>query len=197
MNLNVSPKENRTLKQALDQHLKKLGTTEASYTDRWYWMRIPPFSIPVFNFKARQKGIKFHDLHHVLTGYKPNFLGEAEISAWEMASGWGNHPFAIFYALLAIPTGMLISPRAVLKAFLKGKRNKNLYQEKELNSWMELTVEQARKKLKIDGRTNLKGNWKDYLELAGWVIAGFATLMITGTVWFLPWMVGNRFLSKA
>ncbi|HEY6338827.1 MAG TPA: hypothetical protein VIW68_10060 [Candidatus Sulfotelmatobacter sp.] len=31
-----------------------------------------------------------HDLHHVATGYDASFIGEAEISTFELRSGWGT-----------------------------------------------------------------------------------------------------------
>jgi hypothetical protein len=38
------------------------------------------------NSDARRKAVVLHDLHHVATGYKTDWTGEAEISAREIAS---------------------------------------------------------------------------------------------------------------
>jgi len=39
--------------------------------------------------RARQ-ATALHDLHHVLTGYGADFVGEFEISAWEVGAGLGS-----------------------------------------------------------------------------------------------------------
>lgn len=41
---------------------------------------------PVPNIKARRKYLKFHDIHHIITEYGIDRIGESEVSAWELGS---------------------------------------------------------------------------------------------------------------
>ena len=56
------------------------------------------------NFDARRKAVLKHDVHHLVTGYPSILKGEAEISAWEIASGCTNY----WAALLLDSQGLLI-----------------------------------------------------------------------------------------
>ena len=39
------------------------------------------------NTDSRKRAVPLHDLHHILTGYKTDWMGEAEIGAWELRAG--------------------------------------------------------------------------------------------------------------
>jgi hypothetical protein len=56
------------------------------------WVRVESRPIPFFvpNPACRVAAAKLHDLHHVATGYGVDWPGEAEIAAWEIASGCGR-----------------------------------------------------------------------------------------------------------
>lgn len=82
---------------------------------------------PVPNIKARMKYLKFHDLHHIMSGYGIDRIGESEISAWELGSRSCRKPIISIMNLFALSTGYILSPSKVTKAFYRGCRSKNLY----------------------------------------------------------------------
>ena len=81
------------------------------------------------NFDARRKAVIKHDVHHIATGYTSTFKGETEISAWEIASGCRHYWVAWVLDMQAVMMGMLFNPAGVYRAFVKGRRTKNLYRD--------------------------------------------------------------------
>lgn len=81
------------------------------------------------NFDARRKAVFKHDVHHIATGYTSTFKGETEISAWEIASGCRHYWVAWVLDMQAVMMGMLFNPAGVYRAFVKGRRTKNLYRD--------------------------------------------------------------------
>ena len=49
--------------------------------------------------------MRYHDLHHILTEYDTTWTGEAEVSAWELATGCKNYLAAWILDGLIIPLG--------------------------------------------------------------------------------------------
>ena len=43
--------------------------------------------VPLPNIETRRRYLKFHDLHHLITGYSVGRIGEGEVSAWELGTG--------------------------------------------------------------------------------------------------------------
>jgi hypothetical protein len=82
---------------------------------------------PVPNINARKKYIAFHDLHHIMSGYGIDRVGESEVSAWELGSRSCRKPIIMVMNLFALSTGFILEPRRVITAFFRGCRSKNLY----------------------------------------------------------------------
>ncbi|RZJ72860.1 hypothetical protein [Flavobacterium sp.] len=82
---------------------------------------------PVPNIRARKKYLKFHDLHHIMTEYGIDRVGESEISAWELGSRSCRKPLISVMNLFALSTGFVLKPKRVIAAFYGGCRSKNLY----------------------------------------------------------------------
>jgi hypothetical protein len=82
---------------------------------------------PVHNINARKKYLKFHDLHHIMSGYGIDRVGESEISAWELGSRSCRKPLISVMNLFALSTGFILSPSKVTQAFYRGCRSRNLY----------------------------------------------------------------------
>ena len=71
---------------------------------------------------------RLHDLHHIAAEYGTDWPGEGEIAAWEIASGCGGYHAAWLLNLGGFGAGLLVAPRRVFRAFLRGRRAKtNLY----------------------------------------------------------------------
>lgn len=82
---------------------------------------------PVPNIKARKKYLKFHDLHHIITNYSIDRVGESEVSAWELGSRSCRKPLISIMNLFALSTGFILAPKKVWQAFYSGCKSKNLY----------------------------------------------------------------------
>ncbi len=111
---------------ALDAYLSANGFTIEGYSAATFRLTILGRSHDFPNPPQRQQAIALHDLHHVATGYGTNFIGEAEIGAWELAAGCTTF---IVYLLnfIAVSFGMFLSPLRVLRAARHGLRGRTLY----------------------------------------------------------------------
>ena len=84
--------------------------------------------VPLPNIETRRRYLKYHDLHHLVTGYSVGRIGEGEVSAWELGTGslWVS-PMLGVMNLIALSTGLVLQPRRMWKAFRRGRRSRNLY----------------------------------------------------------------------
>jgi len=84
--------------------------------------------VPMPNIETRRRYLKYHDLHHLVTGYSVGRIGEGEVSAWELGTGsfWVS-PMLGLMNLIALSTGLVLQPRRMWKAFRRGRRSRNLY----------------------------------------------------------------------
>lgn len=140
-----------TLREARAQYFQRAGFDESTYTDRWVTLTLFGRPVRAFrNTRSRVRAVRFHDLHHVLTGYPTTWVGEGEIGAWELASGCRDHWAAWLLNLSAAWIGLFIAPRRVLRAFRRGWRERNLYGEEFSDALLGETVGAMRARLGID-----------------------------------------------
>lgn len=87
------------------------------------------FGLPVKfpNTAGRKKAVVFHDMHHLVTGYKTDNLGESEISAYELGTGCASVPVALVLNTLGLLLGVAHGPARVFRAFVRGRQSANLY----------------------------------------------------------------------
>jgi hypothetical protein len=84
--------------------------------------------VPLPNIEARSRFLKYHDLHHLITGYSVGRIGEGEVSAWELGSGsMLVSPALGLMNLIALSTGLVLEPRRMWRAFRLGCTSGNLY----------------------------------------------------------------------
>ena len=107
--------------------LEQRMPADGGYAARWVKLQAGPVRFAFPNSDARRRAVRFHDLHHLLTGYQTSWRGEAEIGAWEIASGCRDHWAAWFLNLQVFALGLVIAPRASFRAFVRGRRSRNLY----------------------------------------------------------------------
>ncbi len=116
------------LKDALQIYFSKYHFENGGYHLKWFKIKVGAVFIPLPNIKARVDAVKIHDIHHILTEYKATLKGEAEIGAWEIASGCGRYYVAWLLNFGSFFYGLFFFPKALLHAFLKGRQVlKNLY----------------------------------------------------------------------
>jgi len=82
--------------------------------------------------------LRLHDLHHILSGYDNDLLGEAEVSCLELRGGGLNWIITVL-CLGAIALGLLLAPRRMLRAWRAAKGVRTVYSlphtEAEILSW--------------------------------------------------------------
>jgi len=123
-----------TAEDALNEHFATSGIYEEGCTrDDWYpghvvSLVVADRKLPVFPVLRRGGPIILHDLHHLLTGYPPTWKGEAELAGWELGSGGcGWHLVYWLDRLFFLLLGVVVTPRALLRAFVRGLRSHNLF----------------------------------------------------------------------
>ena len=120
-----------TLEEARALFFARSGLgTEGGYFDRWVRVEAWPFPFYFPNTRGRVRAAKLHDLHHIALEYETDWPGETEIAAWEIASGCGRHLWAWLLNLGAFTVGLVLFPRRLFRAFVRGRRAAtNLYGE--------------------------------------------------------------------
>jgi hypothetical protein len=150
-------------------------------TDRWFRIRIGPFTIPLPNPPARRRAVFFHDTNHLLTGYDTVFSrGEMEIAGWEVASGCGRYWFAWLINLDMFAAGLVVCPRAMFRAFVRGRRTvTSMYRRQENRSALEgMTVADLRALIGVD-QTSITTHAADRIAFTLWAI-------VAATMTFAP-----------
>jgi hypothetical protein len=102
---------------------------DGGYSDRWVRVEAKPFPFYFPNTRSRVRAAKLHDLHHIAMEYETDWPGEAEIAGWEIAGGCGRHGWAWLLNLGAFAVGMVLFPKRLFRAFVRGRRAANLYRE--------------------------------------------------------------------
>jgi hypothetical protein len=152
---------------------------DGGYGAAWVRVETKPFPVYFPNTSCRVAAAKLHDLHHVATDYGTDWPGEAEIAAWEIAGGCGTHGWAWVLNLGAFLVGLLRAPRRLFRAFVRGRRARNLYHDGFADARLtEVTVGMLREQLRIDASTPTAGR-RDVIAFVVW--SAIAVL------WHLAW----------
>jgi hypothetical protein len=174
--------EDLTLRAARDRYFETNGFgANGGYDDEWVDFKLGPIPFPFPNSPARVKAVRYHDLHHVLTGYRTDFRGELEISAWEIAAGCKSMAAAWVLNLSGMGGGLLRCPKRSLAAFVRGRRHRTLYGE-DYEALLDLTVAEARAKYAptdVDVRPRAS-------DIALFVLSTFAGFLLG---WLTLWMM--------
>jgi hypothetical protein len=119
------------------------------------WVRYPVWGIPIVvpNVDARRRALRLHDLHHLATGYDTSWTGESEIAAWEL--GAGCHGYAAAWALnvAAFSIGVVIAPRRLWRAFVRGRSSRTLYRHHWTDEYLAWRLSEMREFLGLSGST--------------------------------------------
>jgi hypothetical protein len=133
-----------TMREARKVYFDANGFGETGgYEDAWVDFKLGPIPMPFPNTKSRIEAVRYHDLHHLLTGYDTDIVGEFEISAWEIAAGCKGFAAAWVLNLGGMAGGLFRAPGRVFAAFVRGRRQRTTYGEK-LDDVLNLTVGEAR-----------------------------------------------------
>ncbi len=182
-----------TLRAGRDEYFRfnEFGP-DGGYSAKWVDFKLGPMPFPFPNTPARVDAVKYHDLHHLMTGYRTNFLGELEISAWEIGSGCADKTAAWILNLGGMAAGMLLSPRRIFAAFVRGRRSRNLYRYTFDEQLLDRSIGELRRELALD-REPGPATVGDYVAAAPWTALGL--LVGTLTLWLLLPLVPIGYLA--
>lgn len=133
----------QTMREARDLYLARNGLSTDSYNERLFALRLGPLTLPLPNPGL----LPLHDLHHVVTGYDTDVVGEAEISVYELVTG-PRHATIAFLCLGAILFGVVLSPRRVWRSLARTRGLGSLYHgAPDYEVLLEADVESVRRAL--------------------------------------------------
>lgn len=150
---------------------------DGGYADKWVDFKLGPLPLPFPNTPARVRAVRYHDLHHVLTGYDTDTLGEFEISAWEIAAGCKGYVAAWQLNLGGMFAGFVSAPRRTVRAFLRGRESRTLYDE-PFEALLDETVGAVRARTGVERPARSMG-FRDALLFGLALLAGALTAFIT------------------
>jgi hypothetical protein len=142
-----------------------------------------PISFP--NTEGRKKAVVFHDMHHLVTGYATDNVGEAEIGAWELGSGCTQVRAALVLNTGALLLGVFRSPRKVFAAFVRGRQCSNLYGA-DARALLDREVDDVARELGLD-RPLRPATLGDGVRFAGYLLASLASVALPLTL--IAWAV--------
>lgn len=174
---------------------------DGGYNDRWVILaKLGPVKLGFPNTPGRLRAVRRHDLHHLVTGYDTDFLGEAEIAAWELASDCRNFRAAWVLNHLALPIGMLRAPTRMTRAYARGCNSKNLYAEPFTDALLHEQLGALRERLGVDAAAGASMTAKQRARFRRAVALGFALQalllaalagVLAAVVLGVMWMVGG------
>lgn len=122
----------------------------------WVPLKLWKLTLKIPNSEGRKKAVRYHDLHHVVTGYGTTWAGEAEIGAWELASGCLRFPVATVLNLSILAIGLVIAPIRVARAWARGRQTQNLYSEDSIDPLLPQGVASTRATLGLDRAVSVR-----------------------------------------
>jgi hypothetical protein len=171
-----APSTSVSVREARARYFAENGFDERGYADRWVRLQAGPVPLFIPNTAARVRSIRVHDVHHVVTGYATTWTGEAEIGAWEIASGCADHVAAWVLNLMAMPIGLAIAPTATFRAFVRGRHSANLYRRSIDDALLARPVAAVTRDLALDQPVG-RAMPADLAAFVAWSVAAVATLL--------------------
>ncbi|NVB82878.1 MAG: hypothetical protein HOV81_31160 [Kofleriaceae bacterium] len=147
----------------------------------WVPLKLWKLTVKIPNTDGRRKAVRIHDLHHVLTGYDTTLAGEAEIGAWELASGCLRWPAATFLNLTILAIGLVIAPVRLARAWARGRQTRNLYGENGVEHLLPRTVAATRVNLGLDRQARVRVR-----DLVGMLVVAVPVLVLMTAVALAP-----------
>jgi hypothetical protein len=116
-----------TILDELKQYWKNQNLpSDGGAKDKFNEAKIGKFSFKYPNLDG--KALILHDINHLITGYKTNWTGECEVSAWELASGGRKgYPRTWIYPISLVFLGLIICPIRTFKAYKAGLGRQNSF----------------------------------------------------------------------
>jgi len=167
---------------------------DGGYGDAWVKFRLWRIPLAFPNTAGRRRAVRFHDLHHVLTEYRTDWRGEFEIAAWEIAGGVNRFWAGWLLDLLGFACGLLLFPRRVYRAFMRGRQSRNLYFDEWDERILMRRVGEVRRRLGLDADA-VRPTLEDRAAFLFWSSASLLTYAATGSVMLAPLLALFALLS--
>ena len=181
----------QTLREARERYFAAAGLGSGGYDQKWVPLAMGPLRFAIPNTAGRVRAVRYHDLHHVVTGYGTDWTGEGEIGAWEVASGCRDLFAAWVLNLYAMQLALWFAPRAVWRAFVRGRHSENLYAEPWSESLLEESVGDMRRRLGLASEPPA-ASIADRFSFASWSAVALALAFATGApLWLLVFAIGS------
>jgi hypothetical protein len=111
-----------------DDYLRENGFSAAGYEETKSHLVAFGVDLTIPNPPRRREIIKVHDLHHVMTGYGTDLVGEGEISTWELRAGTrGVGPYVLALIVISAFLGIVLAPRRMVRAWFAAKGARPLW----------------------------------------------------------------------
>jgi hypothetical protein len=146
----MAASQHSTLREARAQYLRENGLDEdGGYARNWVTIKLGPVPLMFLNTNARRAVLLQHDLHHVATGYDTTLVWRGR----DRGLGACQRVPALLRGVDpqsgAVLTGLVLAPRRVGRAFMRGRRSTNLYHLGLDARWPEEAVGRLREKLRL------------------------------------------------
>jgi hypothetical protein len=175
------PDATTPLATRLTQYFEENGFgPDGGYEATWVDFSLGPIPFPFPNTPARKRAVRYHDLHHLVTGYRTDLPGEFEISAWEIGAGCKGFLAAWQLNLGGMAGGLFLCPRRSFRAFVRGRHSDTLYGRAYDDALLGLTVGEARRLTRLDTADAARPS---ALDVALFVVASLFGLAV-GLVFF-------------
>ncbi len=117
-----APGDQDSVRAARDRYLAANGLDTASYA-------APRFALALGRLRVMLPNpglLPYHDLHHVVTGFRSDPIGEAEISVFELRGG-GANGMVTGLCVAGILYGLVLAPRRIVRAWRRCASTRSLY----------------------------------------------------------------------
>jgi hypothetical protein len=178
--------DHATVGTALRDYFRREGLPDDGGVDLpWVHLRVGPVPLAFPNIPARRAAVRYHDVHHLLTGYRTDWRGEAEIGAWEIGGGLSRYWVGWLLDAGAMALGAVAWPRRTLRAFVRGRRTGNLYRE-PFEPLLAERVDGLRDRLGLDEPVP-EATARDVAAFVSWALFGVMAMVavplaVVGTV---------------
>jgi hypothetical protein len=176
MSRHASPDMDQTLGALRDEFRKANGIPDSTASFEWIKLGPVPVPVPIPNPPARRRALRIHDLHHLVTGYRTDLAGEAQISAWECGAGLGGEAVAWVFCPSGTLGGMLRRPRPTVAAYARGRRARSLFgQDPEVVDSLTLDAANAWCRTGVPAP---EPTLRDWAGAVGWACFGIISLVL-------------------
>jgi hypothetical protein len=177
--------EGTALRDARARYFELNGfARDGGYGDAWVNIKLGPLPVSFPNSRERVRAVRYHDLHHVITGYATDNVGEFEISAWEIAAGCKDFWMAWFLNLGGTAAGLVRAPRRTFRAFVRGRHSRTLY-GLPLEELLDAKLRDVRQRMGLEDAEGQRPRASDAALFALAVLAGLVAgtgLLVLGTL---------------